>query len=488
MNKTALKFISAILLAAIAAGCVACGSSESGLSTNDGTSAPDDSSAVESAGEKSYTDDLPDADFEGYEFRIFSRVQAWYHGEWLTEEQNGDILNDAIYLRNTTVSERFNITFSEMTANNTDTARNTILAGDDAFDVINARCSHAWTYAGEGLLYSVSDLPYIDLSKGYWDESLNECLTICGNKYFAVGANNLTGYDYTHALVFNKQLAEDYQLRSPYELVKNGEWTFDTYSDMVKNVTSDVNGDSVMNEEDTYGFLSQAKAVLPGFWISAGVLSVNKNNDDEPVFTMPNDSKFINVFEKIYQMTWDNDSWYVNNSVTNNDSLLSNMFQSGKGLFMDMTFFFIESLREMEADFGIIPYPKYDESQQEYYSRIEGCELSCVPVTISDPECTSMIIEALACESARLVQPAYYDVSLRTKYTRDEESMEMLDIIFNHRVFDLGDTIWCDQLRDGVFKGMFLNNDRAISSKFASMESVMNEQIESTIEAFRSVN
>lgn len=184
-------------------------------------------------------------------------------------------------------------------------------------------------------------------------------------------------------------------------------------------------------------------------------------------------------------MTWDNDSWYANKSRDNSDPLLTNMFQSGKGLFMDMTFYYIESLREMEADFGIIPYPKYDEAQDEYYSRIEGCELSCVPITVSDTERTSIILEALACESAKQVQPAYYDVSLRTKYTRDEESQEMLDIIFDHRVFDLGDTIWCGDLRDGVFEGMFMNNDRAISSKFASMETVMNEKIKTSVEAFQ---
>ena len=396
MKNNISRLIAIALLASMAVAAASCGDSGTVQTPTDSTGSADETEAA--AEDRSYVDDLPEKDFEGYEFRIFSRVQAWFHGEWLTEEQNGSILNDAIYDRNAAVMDRFNIKFSELTDNNTDTAKNAILAGDDAFDVINAKCSNAWTYAGEGLLYGIKDLPYIDLSKGYWDESLNDCLTICGNKYFAVGANNLTGYDYTHVLVFNKDLADKYNIESPYKLVKDGTWTFDTYSELVKNVTTDVNGDSVMNEEDVYGFLSQPKAVLPGFWIGADVLSVNKNTDDEPIFTMPSDTKFINVFEKIYQMTWDNDSWYANKSRDNSDPLLTNMFQSGKGLFMDMTFYYIESLREMKADFGIIPYPKYDEAQEEYYSRIEGCELSCLPVTVSDTERTSIILEALACE------------------------------------------------------------------------------------------
>jgi hypothetical protein len=40
-----------------------------------------------------------------------------------------------------------------------------------------------------------------------------------------------------------------------------------------------------------------------------------------------------------------------------------------------------------------------------------------------------MIIEALAAASQQLVTPAAYDVTLKTKYARDETSEKMLDII-----------------------------------------------------------
>ena len=302
--------------------------------------------------------------------------------------------------------------------------------------------------------------------------------------YFAVGANNLTGYDYTHVLVFNKDMINDNKLDNPYELVDSGAWTFEKYESMVKGITQDVNGDSVMDGNDIYGYLSQPKAVLPAFWIAADVLSINKDENNYPVFTMPSDQKFISIFEQVYRMTWDNNSWFSNQSRTNYDDLLINMFQNEQALFMDITFFYIASLRDMDADFGIIPYPKYDEEQENYYSRIEGCELTCVPVTAGDLERTSIILEALACESYKSVVPAYYEIALKTKYTRDEDSSRMLDIIFENRIFDLGDTIWCTELRDGVFEGMFMNNDRALSSKFASMQTTMDEKLAKTIEAF----
>ena len=105
----------------------------------------------------------------------------------------------------------------------------------------------------------------------------------------------------------------------------------------------------------------------------------------------------------------------------------------------------------------------------------------------ADPEFVSAVMEAMASESATTVVPAYYDVTLKTKMTCDNDSAEMLDLIFENRVFDLGDTIWCDEIRDGVFNPMFATDDRSLSSKFATMQSKMDAKIANTISSFRSI-
>ena len=138
----------------------------------------------------------------------------------------------------------------------------------------------------------------------------------------------------------------------------------------------------------------------------------------------------------------------------------------------------------METDFGIIPYPKYDDAQDRYYSRIEACELFCVPVTNKNHEFAGVVLEALAAESAKSVIPSYYDVALQGKVTRDEESSEMLDLIFNTRVFDWGDTIWCAQIRDGIFDDMMKANDRDLASKTAELDNLVADKIKTTVEMF----
>ncbi len=486
-NRNTILFLSSLLLMSLLTGCGA----ETG-SAPVSTDAPDTaSSAGTTAAEKAdpYADELPALDFEGEEFHFYTRHMDSFHGEFLVEEETGDVLNDAIYNRNLKVEERLKVTLAETTENgNTTAARTAVLAGEDTYDVITTRCVYAYNYAEEGLVIPVEDIPHIDLSKGYWDEKLTEEMTVLGHRYFTVGDFNLTSFDFTHMLIFNKKLAADYGVGDLYQTVTDGKWTFDAFNEAVSDVTRDLNGDGKMDANDGYGFLSSAKQVPPCFWISAGLTSVQKDADDKPVFNMPSDEKFFTVMERIYNITWDNSAWMVSTSGNNVDPAFITQFQANLALFMDMTCFYIDQFRAMDADFGIIPFPKWNEAQDMYYSRIEGCDLTCIPFTNKDPEMTGAVLEAMASETRAAVIPAYYDVTLRTKITRDEESEAMLDLIFSNRVFDWGDTIWCPDIRDGIFDDMFKENDRDFASKMATLETTVQALIEKTVAAFAELN
>ena len=98
-------------------------------------------------------------------------------------------------------------------------------------------------------------------------------------------------------------------------------------------------------------------------------------------------------------------------------------------------------LRTMETDFGILPPPKFDENQANYYAAVDAWCMSAVsvPITVEDKEKTGLILETLAYESRYTLLPAYYYINLKTKFARDEESREMIDIILTNRLYDLGD-------------------------------------------------
>lgn len=154
------------------------------------------------------------------------------------------------------------------------------------------------------------------------------------------------------------------------------------------------------------------------------------------------------------------------------------LFMGNQSLFMDVQMPALTLLRSMETDFGIIPYPKYDESQEKYYGRVGAFDAFVVDKANSDLERTSAVIEALNSESYKTVLPQYYEVCLKTRTSRDEESEAMLDIVFGNLTIDLGDTVWLDRIRDAVFAGMFEKNNRNIASKVESMANSLQKDID----------
>jgi len=111
------------------------------------------------------------------------------------------------------------------------------------------------------------------------------------------------------------------------------------------------------------------------------------------------------------------------------------MFTNGRTLFFlrGLNTMMNDTMREMKMDFGILPYPKWDEEQEEYISFIHNSSSTvCVPVSADIErvnEEISAVIEALASESYRRVYTAYYESALKTAYNRDDYSAQMVDII-----------------------------------------------------------
>lgn len=423
-----------------------------------------------------YENELPDSNFEGYLFRIVTREVGYFNYKMNVEEISGDLISDAIYNRNRMVESRFNIIITESYSTDPAFSRASILAGDNAYDLVKTRGPMAMTYWQEGLIYTVDALPYINLDKLYWNQILNDALTIGKKQYIVAGAIGLVEFDYTSALLFNKNLIATYNLGDLYALVNDGKWTFDEMNNYMTAVTSDINGDGKMDDLDLYGLLCTYKEVLPGLILGAGERLIGKDKNDMLYIAMTGD-RFFSVFERAFAITRDNNNWYVDSSGENISPVAVTMFNSNQSLFIDVCLYFAAQFRNMDADFGIIPHPKFNEEQESYHPKCGWVEPFVVPVTVTELDRTSIIIEALCCQSQKTVIPAYYDVTLKTKITRDDESEQMLDLIFSKRVLDYGDTVYHNIVRDGALMQMFLKDDRNIASKIAGFEKMLNAEI-----------
>ena len=146
----------------------------------------------------------------------------------------------------------------------------------------------------------------------------------------------------------------------------------------------------------------------------------------------------------------------------------------------------VPKLRDMDADFGILPYPKLDEAQAQYSSTSrDNFDLFVVPIDVKDTEFTGIITEALCAESYRSVVPKYYDVVLKSKTSRDEESAEMIDIIRDNLTFDIG--YLCSSSLSGIghiFVGLIRSNSNDLVSKFAAVEKPAGKLLEKMLVSY----
>ena len=158
-------------------------------------------------------------------------------------------------------------------------------------------------------------------------------------------------------------------------------------------------------------------------------------------------------------------------------------FANDGALFTVSSFGLTPFLRDMESDFGIVPTPKYDETQEEYYGRLIDGWINVPLYCCENPERTSVIMEALAVESKNYVIPAIYEKSIKDKCLRDEESIRMLEVIQKNKIIDLGDTVWMDPIRN-LFMDCYRNKQPDFASAMEKKTRLVNKTIEKAIKAF----
>ena len=413
-----------------------CGSKPTSVS-DPGTNDPSDSS--DSTTETQTAESLPPiekCDNGGAEFTIYAPDWGLYSNYFFADAQSGEIMNDKIYERRRKTEEQLGITLNHMLEGSIDDqyerVKKLVISGSDEFQMFMTHCvTGVGSMLTDGLLFDWNQLKYADLSKDYWNQSMNELMSLDGKLYYAVSDFMLAD---PNAILFNKQLIEDLSLEDPYEIVRSGKWTLEKMTEMSASATKDLNGDSTMDENDRYGFATPSNFLLSSFYSAAEIELVSKNAEGRFELTFYND-RTIGVFEKLdLLMNRSGDAY----SYTNDSKIEKKLtIDTGKALFVPESLNKLMNYRDSKVDFGILPYPKYDELQKEYVTN-DWSGLMGIPVTVSDPDLVGKVAELLAFYSADTTIPAYYDVVLGDKLSRDENSKEMLDIIYGNIIYDPG--------------------------------------------------
>lgn len=503
-----LKIVSVIIalfmLISITLISASCGNNNA--SSTDDDSGSTNNEEIENTGESAedaepekIQPNLGDADFGGYEFNILTRTST--AGDWLdwiprdvyAEEENGEPINDAVYKRNTYVEDKYNFKIHQLfTENFSGDIKKVINAGDELYDMIESPMRDASGFSQNGYFLDLYDVPNLDFSQTWWDQAANSAMSMGGRLYFTSGDILMVNNDTCTGIVFNKELLQDLGLENPYPVVKDGKWTMDRLYDFCKDASSDLNGDGTMvYTDDRYGFIGQRDTLI-SFLHSANEYITKKDEDDYPIITFGSERAYKameSCFKIMYEGDITHNAHHLENKVPAIYPVSEEMFMSNRALFMWVRLRIVENLRAMEKDFGILPLPKLDETQTEYYTDVishTGCTMS-IPVTASDVERTGHILEAICAESTYTTMPAYYEITLKTKMARDEDSAEMLDIIFTNRVWDAGEFS-----NFGDFSGQLIHlsmkNDPNIVSLFEKLEPRMQTAIDKAIEKYAALD
>ncbi|MFA6947726.1 MAG: extracellular solute-binding protein [Eubacteriales bacterium] len=436
-----ISFILAVLICAIlAASCSDAGNIAE--STSAQTTSPDTtvnaSETVDSLdARRLVSDDLPDTDYGGEDFVVL--YQDTMEQDIDIFESTGDVLDDAIYARNIAVAERFNINIKAVNGGGYEaiskTLSSVVNSGDDVYDIVMNHIIQTGSDTLKGYFYDLNEVKYIDTTKPWYPQFAVEATTLNGRCYALVTDACFSSLWNTYTTYFNKTIAANYGIEASdiYNSVDSGKWTLDYMANLTKDVYSDLNGDGKRDINDFYGNHIHAFYSLNFLWsFDIPIVSFDENGATLEI----NNDKTIKAIDMAYDFIYNQKGSYAETY-----DEVKKSFANGNSMFLFCHFLpAMNELRDMDDDYGIVPFPKYDEAQTDYKTTIDGSfDVAVIPVTVTGEKLdrAGLITEALSAESWRTVTPVFYDTVLKVKVARDEDSIRMIDIVMNGRVVDI---------------------------------------------------
>lgn len=440
-------------------------------------------------------DTLPEnLDFDGLTVNIMCRGSI-DEIEVHVDELTGEPVSDFIFNRNNDVAERLNINFTYSPIGTSSAqgfpgeVSNSVKANVDDYQIFAWAQYSVLPLCLQGMIMDIKDNQYIDLSMPWWNNDYMNTLQIGNDKrFFLMGDICLTSLKMMSACFFNQSMYNDLygDYNNLYNSVLEGEWDIDMLYELAEGAYVDANGNGKYDNNDIYGCLTTTVANTDHFAFDMGMKVIGRDNDGLPTLIMQDERNYT-LADKMNNFYWNNkgvittygdgDVWLGN--------VAANIFSQDKVLFLPLWLQTCESLRDMESGYGIIPYPKLDETQPEYFTLChDTTSIYCLPVTCLHPDEVGAVIEAMCAQNYRTVVPAYYDIALKNKYSRDEISGQMIDILHDTADTDFGYAYNYSLGEPGTIMRGVVQNNSSLSSTLAKKIKPINKSLEKLIKAY----
>lgn len=421
-------------------------------------------------------------DYGGYEFRIWA--QNWvndtlYVRQYPDEEMDGEPINDALIKRDSLIEEKYNIKISYNDPGNfpndmVNAAKKSVMSGEDAADLIIGDLINVTNMMiTNKYAVDLNTVQNVDMSQPWWNKFAKRDLELGGKMYFAISDITTRNMQGAGVILFNKTLFEDSGLELPYADAYAGTWTLDKYNECLKAGSRDLDGDGTWNNDvDQFASGTTGSA----YFFSSGEKYVDIV-DGLPQFVCDS-ARAQTVIDKLASIYNRDDLFISGGSYTENDAIIGDRM-----MMYNVTVCNLSLFTEMKTDFGLLPLPKYDESQESYYNCANPWMASSasIPITAMDTARTGMLLEALSAASHYTSTVAAYDVTIEQKRTRDQESIDMLRIAKETMVFDLCGIFTWGSI-DGAVSAA-VNEGKPFASAYEKQEKTALRSMQKTLEA-----
>ena len=378
---------------------------------------------------------------------ILSRGHASYADEVCVDSSNGDPIDDAVIKRQSDVERTLNCTIKNVKVNESgDTADYAVIeeikktmGPDCEYDIVATSAYTAFENTATGFCVNLKDVAHLDLNQDYWAPYFNANATIGNAQYFATGSISLSLRRMIFVTFFNTQLAENRNIEDLYTVVNEGRWTLDYQAEILSNTHTALGGAA---EDDFYGLVTDSHICVDPYWTACDVKILVKNSDDVFEF-QPETEKLDAILSKIQNLYKDSRTYAFKGKPGDAEQEdIRKKFTNEEAIMATLRLIEVEAedFRNME-NYGIIPIPKFDKAQKEYYSHAHD---QFIVYGIVNKEGSTnyddlgAFLECFAIESERTVKEAYFEIALKGKYSKDQQSWDMLDKIVKNLKIDGG--------------------------------------------------
>ena len=494
--KRALFLIFTVLfLLAVSLSALSCNSNNSGNNNGSQTDGTGETQAGSAETTEEYA--YPQMDGGGADFIFLNPTTTWfYYTDLVRESMDGEVLDDAIYTRNSFIEDKFNISLKtvELDIGKVNAQlKKVITSGEDAYDAAFCPAFFNGTIGAliaQNLFYNLRDIPTMNLEGNWWNQTMAKEASIGkGDKLYYAGCGiDIMTLQCVSCVYFNQSMMTNLGLELPYKTVTDGKWTYDALDKYMK-AGANLNGDASFKWDKSgkaiYG-LTGYEDCATALFMGANQPFIKTDADGVPHLAVQ-DEPFITALSKVQEILQLQSGYYLYANDINSGNHYEPIFRSGRALMATGELKAADTFRDMEDTFGILPIPKYDETQSNYYCHlIFGTPLLVIPATNPNPDFAGAVLDAMAYVSNRDVTPTLFDVSVSQKQLRNSDSIDMLHIIKNSGSFEIGSAYgWTTPLYDGIAGNIGKGTKFDIASQIEKSVSKMQANIDKTMQLFQ---